>query len=946
VPTTSPALTPDRIAAELRLAGVGEVDVAARRRAEYSSDASLYRVVPTAVAFPRSPDDIVRLLQRCRALGVPVTMRGAGTSIAGNAVGTGVVVDCSRHLRAIGSVDAEQQTVDVQPGVVLDDLQRAIAVHGLRFGPDPSTHSRATLGGMIGNNACGSRAQLYGRTADNVEALDIVTGTGERLAVGRTTPSAPSATLTALKDAVAADLAVIRTEFGRFKRQISGYSLEHLLPENGFDVAKALVGSEGTLALTLGATLRLVRTPPASTLVVLGYPDIATAADDAPALLPLRPVAIEGVDARIIELVKRVRGAAAAPSMPAGAAWLFVELAAADAAELPAATAALAAAASPLDWREITDPREVRELWSIREDGAGLVGRPTANGMGLSGWEDAAVPPESLGSYLREFEQLVDRYHLIGYPYGHFGDGCVHVRLDFSLRGSAGREAFRDFLLEAAQLAAAHGGSMSGEHGDGRARSELLPLMYSPAALQTISRVKEIFDPSDILNPGIVVKPAALDADLRLAALPSITTDLAFGYHDDAGDFARAVHRCTGVGKCRADNTATGGVMCPSYLATRDEKDTTRGRARVLQEMAAGKLSKGWRSPELLDALDLCLSCKGCSTDCPTGTDMATYKAEVLYQRYRHRLRPMSHYSLGRLPSLARVVSKAPKLVNAVMASRLGRIGARLGGVDKSRELPRFATRTFSDWFATHPVAPGDPLLLWIDTFTEHFSPDVGIAAVAVLERAGFSIQVATESPCCGLTLISTGQLDAARRTLRRSLAAIAPFAAAGMDVVVLEPSCAAVFRGDAAHLLDAAEAALGARVRTLAEALSARPGWTPPDLTGSTILAQPHCHQHAVMGWETDQALLTLAGATVQRLGGCCGLAGNFGAERGHFDVSVAVAETALLPAVRAMPAGSTLLADGFSCRTQLDQLAPGWVGGHLAELLAARLATPGSST
>jgi Fe-S oxidoreductase len=463
--------------------------------------------------------------------------------------------------------------------------------------------------------------------------------------------------------------------------------------------------------------------------------------------------------------------------------------------------------------------------------------------------------------------------------------------------------------------------------------------MYSPAAIGVFAEVKDLFDPADLLNPGIIVRPSPLDADLRLAAAPRMTTDLAFGYHEDSGDFARAVHRCTGVGKCRADNTASGGVMCPSYLATRDEKDSTRGRARVLQEMVNGGVKGGWRSPDVHEALDLCLSCKGCSSDCPTGTDMATYKAEVLHQRYRRRLRPASHYSLGRLPTWARFASRAPRLVNLLAASPLRKIGVRLAGVAARRSLPQFAAHTFTSWFADHPVAPGDPVLLWVDTFTEHFSPQVGIAAVAVLEDAGFSIRVAAERPCCGLTLISTGQLDAARATLTRSIEAISPYLADGLPVVAVEPSCAAVFRGDAGHLLGPAEAAIGSRVQTLAEVLQSRAGWQPPDLTGTKIVAQPHCHHHAVMGWQRDEALLRSAGATVQRLGGCCGLAGNFGAERGHYDVSVAVAETALLPAVRAMTSGDTLLADGFSCRTQLDDLAPGWNGGHLAELLARRL-------
>jgi Fe-S oxidoreductase len=554
--------------------------------------------------------------------------------------------------------------------------------------------------------------------------------------------------------------------------------------------------------------------------------------------------------------------------------------------------------------------------------------------MSHAGWEDAAVPPERLGAYLRDFEALLADRGLAGTPYGHFGDGCVHVRIDFPLGRPDGPRVFRDFLTDAAKLVAAHGGSMSGEHGDGRARGELLPLMYSSAALRLFEQVKAVFDPDDVLNPGVIVRPRPVDADLRVPAAAPLRRGLAFAYGDDAGDFAAAVHRCTGVGKCRADGTGSGGVMCPSYLATRDEKDSTRGRARVLQEMANGELVRGWRSREVHEALDLCLACKGCSSDCPTGVDMATYKAEVLYQSYRRRLRPMSHYVLGGLPRWARLAARAPHLANRMMSGRAAGLGKRLAGVDARRDLPRFAPRTFSRWFRGHAVAPGDPVLLWVDTFTDHFSPQVGIAAVRVLEDAGFSVRIPERRLCCGLTYISTGRLDTARKVLRRSVDALAPYAEAGTPIVGLEPSCTAVFRSDASELL--ADPSVP-RVHTLAELLSQRPDWTPPPLDDVTAVAQPHCHHHAVMGWDTDRALLESAGASVQPVGGCCGLAGNFGAEQGHHDISVAVAETALLPAVRAAGADATVLADGFSCRTQLTALADR-DAVHLAELLAAR--------
>lgn len=905
----------DDLAAALRAAGLSEVDASARRRTEYSADASLYRVMPTVVAFPRNEDEVRSALDVCRERGVPVTARGGGTSVAGNAVGTGLVLDFSRHFNRIRALDADSRTAVVDPGVVLSSLQAAAAPHGLRFGPDPSTHDRCTIGGMIGNNACGAKALAFGRTADNVLELDVLTGSGERIS------TTPGMAFPALLDVVRNHLATIRTELGRFGRQISGYSLEHLLPERGFDVPKALVGTEGTCAIVLGARIRLVEVPSSAQLVVLGYPDMATAADAVPALLPHRPLTVEGLDARIVDLVRDCRGPDAVPPMPAGTGWLFVEV--------PGNPADVVADAGSIDSLVVTDPAQASTLLRIRQDGAGLVARSVDGRPTYSGWEDAAVPVARLGPYLREFEALMRQHGVTGLPYGHFGDGCVHIRIDFPLSRPGGVVAFRDFLIDAAKLVARYGGSMSGEHGDGRARSELLPLMYTPDALAAFAAVKNIFDPDNVLNPGVIVEPHPIDADLRVPVARSQPGRPAFGFPHDAGDFTTAVHRCTGVGRCRADTTAAGGVMCPSYLATRDEKDSTRGRARVLQAMVNGALPGGWRAPEVREALDLCLACKGCRSECPTGVDMATYKAEVLHQRYRRRLRPASHYTLGWLPRWARFASRAPELANRALA--LAGRAVALGGIDPRRPLPPFARRTFRQWFAEHrPPISGSPVVLWVDTFTNHFTPQVGIAAVRVLERAGCSVTLSADGLCCGLTWISTGQLDAARRILGRSIAALP----AGVPVVGLEPSCTAVFRSDAEDLLGKPVA-----VRTLAEHLTALGSeWTLP---GMGVLAQPHCHHRAVIGWDADRALLERAGADVSVVGGCCGLAGNFGVERGHYDVSVAVAETALLPAVRKAGADAVVLADGFSCRLQLDHLT-GIRARHLAELLSMAPLSP----
>ena len=930
--------TPSALVEELRRRGVDDVDDSPLTRALYSSDASLYRVVPQVVARPRHPDELLAVLDVARELGVPLTMRGAGTSIAGNAVGPGIVVDTVRHLRRVVSIDPEARTAVVQPGVVHAALQRAAAPHGLRFGPDPSTHPRCTIGGMIGNNACGSRALGYGRTVDNVEALQVAFGTGEAVrldGLGNGDGSAAGDALTALADH---HLGHVRTEFGRFGRQVSGYSLEHLLPERGRRVDRFLVGSEGTLALVLEATVRLVAEETGRLLVVLGYPSMAEAADAVPALLSVgdgRLIACEGIDARIVDLV-RERGSAV-PELPRGAGWLLVEVAGDEA---PALAQRLVAESGALGHRLVPDLAEQAALWRIREDGAGLAARSLQT-PAYSGWEDAAVPPEHLGAWLRDFDELLREHRLDGVPYGHFGDGCVHVRIDFPFvpGQEAGRTVFRDFLTASALRLKHYGGSLSGEHGDGRARSELLPLMYDDESMRLFGAAKAICDPENLLNPGNIVDPAPLDADLR-PLRPRLPVVAALQLTHDGGSFGAAVHRCTGVGKCVAPVTT--GVMCPSYLATREEKDSTRGRARVLQEALDGSLVHGLADPAVGEALDLCLACKGCASDCPTGVDMATYKAEALHQKYdgpgASARRPRSHLFLGRLPKWAALAAPVAPLANRLM--RLGpvaRLARATAGIDQRRSIPAFARTTLRRSVRASGEAEAPDVWIWADSFTDHFFPQNAHAAIRVLESAGLRVRVIEEDACCALTWITTGQLTAARAIMERTVATLTPYVASGVPVLGLEPSCLATLRSDAVELTDdprAAEVAAG--VLTLAELLE-RVEWTPPDLTGVEIVAQPHCHHHAVLGWAADQSLLTRAGARVTKVNGCCGLAGNFGMEQGHYEVSVAIAETHLLPAVRDHP-GAVILADGMSCRVQLDDLA-GVPTMHLAELLASRI-------
>ncbi len=921
---------------DLRAAVRGAVDLSVTARALHTMDASNYRRVPAAVVAPRDADDVRAALEVCRERSVPVVARGAGTSIAGQATGTGVVLDFTRHMNRVVSLDPEARTAVVQPGVVLDDLRAAAAPHGLTFGPDPSTHSRCTLGGMIGNNSCGAHSVAWGTTADNVRSLTVVRSQGDTLRIGRGWDGAPAG----LRALVEGDLALLRTGFPDLPRRISGYALDALLPERGADLARAFCGSEGTLGVVTEAAVRLVEAPRARALAVLGYADESAAAEAAAGLLPHGPLTVEGMAADL------VRDAPQKSALPKGGAWLFVETGGASPAEARARAETIVRAADVLDAVVVDDPARQRALWRVREDASGTATRMPDGSEAWPGWEDCAVPPARLGAYLRDFRALLAEHGLRGTPYGHFGDGCIHVRIDFDLLSTEGVARFRRFSEELADVVVAHGGSLSGEHGDGQARAELLPKMYGPGLVRLFERVKDVWDPAGLLNPGMLVRPAPLDEGLRFAPLPREPVDVAFGYPHDGGDFSAAVRRCVGVAKCRTATAASPtDVMCPSFRATGEEEHSTRGRARLLHEMLAGEVvTDGWRSTEVRDALDLCLSCKGCRSDCPVGVDMATYKAEFLHHHYEGRRRPAAHYAMGWLPRWLRAVAltRTAPLVNALARiGPLAALGKRLGGIAPERSIPAVAPRPLRQWWHGRPKRHGPPqVVLWPDTFTDHLSPSVGRAAVRVLEAAGLTVALPPKGVCCGLTYVSTGQLDRARAVLRATLDRLGPLLAAGAPVVVLEPSCAAALKTDLAELLgdDPRAHRLAASVRTFAQALEElTPDWRPPHI-GRPVAGQTHCHQHAVLGDEAERRLRTKAGLEGELSGGCCGLAGNFGFERGHYEVSVACAEEQLLPSVRQAPGEAVVLADGYSCRTQLGQLA-GVRGRHLAEVLAEAL-------
>ena len=930
----------------------GEVRFDAGTRATYATDASNFRQTPIGVVLPRSIDAAVDALAVCAEFGAPVLSRGGGTSLAGECCNAAVIIDWTKYCHRIEWVDAERRRAMVQPGVVLDQLNRAVAPHGLQFGPKPATHGHCTIGGMIGNNSCGASAQAYGKTADNVVRLEVLCYDGTRFWVGEgDDPDAATGReleirrgLARLADEYADE---IRARFPDIPRRVSGYSLDELLPERGGDLAKVLCGSESTLVTVLRAEVSLVPLVPDRAFVLIGYDSIADAADAVPDIVRHDPLILEGMDDKLIEHERRLgRHDAGLRLLPDGRSWLLVQLGDGDrdAADRRARELVSDLGLAGSDRVAVLDdPEDQRRITAVREDALGATARVPGEHAGWPGWEDAAVPPERLGDYLRDFGRLLDGFGYGRAPiYGHFGHGCVHARIPFELTTERGIADYRRFVERAAHLVTDYGGSLSGEHGDGQARGALLPIMFGDRIMDAFRRTKTLFDPLGRMNPGKLVDAYPVDANLRFGAgfTPLRVERQQFAYPDDGGMFANAAARCVGVGACRDH---TGGVMCPSYRATGEEEHSTRGRARLLFEMMTGEpIEDGWRSEAVRDALDLCFSCKGCRSDCPVGVDMATYKAEFLAHHYRGRLRPMAHYTMGWLPLWARLARIAPAPINAITQSRrLHRPVARLAGLEPDRPIPAFAGERFASWYRRRgPRGSGarGEVLLWPDTFTDNLHPGVARAAVEVLEEAGYRVVVPSGALCCGLTWISTGQLGTARRVLARTARRLRPWLDRGVPVIGLEPSCTAVFRADGPELLprDGDVRLLAQHTRTFAELLDGTDGWRPPGIGGSAVV-QPHCHQHSVLGFAADERILQAAGIDATLVGGCCGLAGNFGFEPGHLEVSVAASETELMPAVRAAGAESVVLADGFSCRTQIEHSGSGRQAMHLAELLAA---------
>lgn len=951
--------------ADLRSRVSGEVRFDEGSRALYATDASNYRQVPIGVVIPRTVEDVVAAVDVCHRRGAPLLSRGAGTSLCGQTCNVAVVLDFSKHLDRILEIDPVARTARVQPGVVLDRLREAAEAHGLTFAPDPATHNHNTLGGMIGNNSCGPHSVMGGETVHNVLALDVLTYDGLRLQVGpmddaacerwRRSGDRRGDIAVRLKALAQRHADAIRERFPPIPRRVSGYNLPALLPEHGFNLAKALVGSEGTCVVVLEATLRLLPSPKARVLLVLGYDSVYEAADHVCEVMEAGPIALEGLDDRLVAdvthshiLPEEVK------KLPAGAGWLLVEFGGDDREQANAKAHRLMErlrhARNPPAMKLLDDPPQEAAIWRVRESGLGATAHVPDQPVTWEGWEDSSVPPQRLGEYLRKLRALLEQYGYTGDLYGHFGQGCVHTRTNFDLETAPGIARYRRFIDEAARLAVGLGGSVSGEHGDGQSKADLLPIMFGEDLCRAFEEFKAIWDPQGRMNPGKVVHGYRPDENLRLGTTyQPEPVEVAMHFASDSGDFGRAILRCVGVGECRKKD----GTMCPSYQATREEMHSTRGRARLLFEMLNGErdggvLRRGWNEPAVKEALDLCLSCKGCKKECPVKVDMAAYKAEFLWHWYEEHRRPLTAYAFGFVDRWARWASHAPGVVRFAAASPpLAAAAKRVLGVAPQRALPMVARTSFTRAFAAVGNPPNAPeVLLWPDTFNNHFHPETAHAAVRVLRHAGFAVRLPPAPLCCGRPLYEFGFLDQARRYLARILEVLADDLHRGTPIVVLEPACLSVFREELTMMLPREEQARRLRTQAmlLPDFLQQRAAGIRFEHLRVPALVHGHCHHKTVLGFDAEAALLR------ERLGlqvaipntGCCGMAGSFGFEAAKYPVAQACGERVLLPAVRASPAGTLIVADGYSCREQIAQ-GTGRTALHVAQVLERAIPASG---
>jgi len=926
---------------ELKIKVGAEVRFDSGSRALYATDSSNYRQIPIGVVVPKSIDQVVETIAICRKYGAPVLSRGGGTSLAGQCCNVAVVLDFSKYLYKILELNPAKKFARVEPGTVLDDLRAEAEKHHLTFAPDPSTHNHCTLGGMIGNNSCGVHSVMAGKTVENIEEMEILTYDGLRMKVGPTSEEQLAQIIgeggrrgeiyQGLKNLRDKYASLIRQNYPNIPRRVSGYNLDQLLPENGFNVARALVGTEGTCVTILEAKTRLVYSPPIRVIIALGYPDVYSAGDHVMEVLAHKPVGLEGLDDVLARNMKKLKmHDEDLQLMPEGKGWLVVEFGGDTKDEANSRAQALMDVLKKLPdaptMKLFTDPEEEKKIWEVREAGLGVTARVPQEPVTWEGWEDSAVPPEKVGTYLRQLRKLFEKFGYHCSLYGHFGDGCIHTRIEFGLKNKTGIEKYRRFVHEAAELVVSLGGSISGEHGDGQSKADLLPIMFGEELVQAFREFKKIWDPLNRMNPGKVVNAFHNDENLRLGTNYNPWQPATyFFYGEDKGNFPETMLRCVGVGKCRRGET---GTMCPSYMVTREERHSTRGRAHLLFEMLQGEVIRdGWRSEEVKESLSLCLACKGCQSDCPMHVDMATYKAEFLAHYYAGRLRPRHAYSMGLIHIWARLASTMPGLVNAIgRAPAIGGLVKWMGGISQKRALPQFALKTFrSHWGNGRPAKGRKSVVLWVDTFNNHFHPKILLAAAAVLDAAGYDIILPAKNLCCGRPLYDFGMLKHAKEMLKEILLSMRAQIRADIPVIGLEPSCVSVFRDELKRLFpfDEDAARLAANTMTLSEFFVEHSDFKFPRLARKAIV-HGHCHDKAVMKMKAVPELFKRIGLEFEILdSGCCGMAGSFGFETEHYEISVKCGERMLLPKVRETPQEILVIADGFSCREQTSQLA-----------------------
>ena len=960
---------------ELRRALRGDVRFDAASRLLYATDASMYQVDPIGVVIPRDADDVAAAIDVAKRQQVALLPRGGGTSLTGQTVNRALVMDLSRHMNAVLEVNAEERWARVQPGVVQDELNAHVRPLGLLFGPDTSTSNRATLGGMIGNNSGGSHSIAYGLTVEHVIELTAILADGSRVVFKELTPAELEAKARGgdTEGRIYREVLRLRAEYAdeirarypAYWRRVAGYNLNELLgpfparvpgrttASNGapLNIARVLVGSEGTLMTVVEAKVRLVERPKKTALDVIHYADIQEALESSQSILETGPYAVELTDKLILDLArdnieqsKRMGFVNGDPG-----AILIVEYAGDTEAEVRAKVEALEAKRQRERFGYAAhlafDPAEQQSIWKLRKAGLGLLLGMKGDKKPIAFVEDTAVDPKHLATFVPRFRDIFKRHDATGAYYGHCSVGCLHIRPVIDLKTRRGLEQVRAIADEITDLVLEFGGTISSEHGDGRARSPFLERMYGPRLMQAFREFKRAFDPEGRMNPGNIVDSPGITEHLRYGAQYTTWEPATLLDFTGQGGFARAVEMCNGVGVCRK---TLEGTMCPSYMVTRDEEHTTRGRANALRAVLSGALPPAeFTGKRLHEVMDLCLECKGCKAECPSNVDMAKLKYEFLYHYHRAHGLPLRNRLFGRIADLNRAGARWPSLANRMANLAPSRwLLERVAGIDRRRPLPAFAGETFTDWFARQsspPAAPRGEVVLFADTFVTYNAPQIGQAAVRFLERAGYRV-IVPERKCCGRPLISKGMLDEARANAAWNVERLHPYVERGVPIIGLEPSCLLTLRDEWVDLVRTEPARAVARASFLLEEFVARERGRGLELAfagrGRRVLLHGHCHQKAMVGTAPTVAALRWAGFEVSEVdSGCCGMAGSFGFEREHYDVSVAIGNRRLAPAVKAAAADTEIVAPGISCRQQIEHLA-GRRAKHPAEMLWEALA------